>query len=143
MKSLLPLLFLTISAVCATPPTGTQSENPSTVTGIFGHWIGIAPDNTKIEYTFSDDGKVVWTVAGHSIHAKFITKQESKLTQIDIFEFDLPQLEGVRFLGIGEITKNKMKFFGVPSKAGKTDDGSPATRPTFFGNEAIIFDRLD
>ena len=143
MKRLLLLSVLALSVVYLTLRIESQKENHSVGTGIQGHWRGIAPDKSNIEYTFSADGQVVWTVGKHSIHAKFKTKHEAKLTQIDIFEFEQPQLEGFSFLGIAEITKSKMKFYGIPSSVGKSPDGRTVTRPTAFGNDTIIFNRVE
>jgi len=102
----------------------------------------VAPDGSTVGYLFREDGSVVWQIDGHSIRARYEAHVVGGLTEIDIFDFEGPQFEGVRFLGIAEIAGNKMKFFGVPTKNGKTQSGAPAIRPKEFGPDAIIFHRV-
>lgn len=121
----------------------SKADGDSKNVEIVGQWIGVTPENERIEYVFTRDGKVTWIVEKErAIHAKYETEPSGTIIKIDMFDFDIPQLAGFRFLGIAEITETKMKIIGVPVKGGKSPDGTPAERPKNIGKDAIICAKL-
>jgi hypothetical protein len=121
---------------------GCMSPRRSADLALRGHWIGTAPDGLKVGYDFRGDGSMQWEVSGQPpISARYEVSRSGDLLAVDIFELNLPQLSRVRFLGLASIEGNEMKFLGVPSMDGRTENGDLATRPQTFGPETIVFTR--
>ena len=141
------ILFATVLAIitgCALPQKTGKGDAVAKNSAICGRWEGAAPDNSIVGYVFSDDGSVLWSIAGRgSIHAKYEVRNNADLLDVDIYDFDTPKLKNVRFIGIAKIEGECMKFLGVPSKNGRTPDGAIAARPKEFGSKAIVLHRLN
>jgi hypothetical protein len=137
------LVLLTTTALRAAAPSTPEKPASSEATEILGRWEGTAPDGSKIGYLFSKDGQVTWTIGAQKpIQGRYEAKKKADLVELDIFDFDLPQLNGFRFLGIAQVKGDTMKFFGVPTRQGKNRDGSPATHPKEFPGDAITFAKV-
>jgi hypothetical protein len=136
-RLLIALLFVT-SLCSAATPSATAPAAPATA-DIAGLWKGAAPDGSEVSYEFSKDGKVNWTVGNRgAMSGKYEVTRKDNLTRIDLFDFESPRLAGLRFLGIAEVTGDKMKFFFVASKDGKNRDGTPAIHPKEFPADALL-----
>lgn len=110
---------------------------------IAGTWTCITPENERLEYVFAENGNATWTIGGRLVRAKYEARARgANLIEIDMFDFDLPQLAGVRFLGLAKATGDVMILTGVPVKDGKTPDGQPANRPGNVGKDAVTLTRV-
>ena len=108
---------------------------------IIGRWAGRSPSGELVRYDFHDDQSVVWTVESSDspgdVNAKYSVDATRDPREIDIFDFDMPQLRGFRFLGIYQHeTQGILRFYGEPRSPSDTEP-----RPNDFSNEAILLRR--
>lgn len=110
------------------------------VVTLSGEWRGVAPDETVMSYTFEEPDKVVWRVEEEGFRqafpdgltAKYVIRKGEPFMEIDMYDFEHPNFEGIRFLGILEIVDDlTFKMEGTPSHEGD--------RPETFSEEAIVF----
>src|SRR5262245_4899089 len=100
-----------------------------TKSDLFGTWTGIAPDGTRVSYTFTEDGSVVNTVkekgfkfrfGSHGLKAKYAIREGNPYWELDIFDFKDFHLTEIVFRGILEpISANEFKMEGTPSNHGE------------------------
>jgi hypothetical protein len=108
---------------------------------IIGSWAGETPSGDLVRYIFRADRSLVWTVetpdSPGDIAAKYSVNASAEPREVDIFDFDMPQLKGFRFLGIyRHEAGGELLFYGEPRAS---DDAQP--RPTHFSEEAIVLRR--
>lgn len=119
--------------------SGVLAEDKSDF-NLIGEWFAEAPNGDKITYIFKKNGTVDWIVdaktsQGGTIKAKYKIDSSEKLIAIDIFDFDLEQLEEFQFLGIISVKdKNTIQMEG---KLGPKTSNSH--RPKTFSSEALEF----
>ncbi|MDB5318765.1 MAG: hypothetical protein JWN40_396 [Phycisphaerales bacterium] len=105
---------------------------------IIGRWAGRSPSGELVRYDFHADQSVVWTVESADspgdVTAKYSVNATHEPREIDIFDFDMPQLKGFRFLGIYQHeAKGVLRFYGEPRSPNNTEP-----RPKHFSDEAIL-----
>lgn len=84
---------------------------------INGTWIGKARDGTVLQYTFTKAGKVTWIVKHpkfkqafpKGLTGKFKVTMLKPYAHLDITDFNNPQFNGFKFLGILKVI-NKHSF---------------------------------
>ena len=109
---------------------------------LIGRWEGLTPTGDVIRYDFRADHTVVWTVESPDspgdITARYSVDASIEPHGIDIFDFDVQQLHGFRFLGIYQQDDDDeaIRFYGAPR--GPDDDGP---RPAAFPDETIVLRR--
>jgi hypothetical protein len=108
---------------------------------IVGSWAGRSKSGDLVRYDFRADGSVVWMVASADspggIEAKYVVNACAEPPEMDIFDFEMPELKGFRFLAIYRHEPDGgLRFYGEPRRTG---DMEP--RPRQFSIEAIVLRR--
>lgn len=108
---------------------------------IVGSWAGRSQSGDLVRYDFRADGSVVWAVESADspgdISAKYSVNTSAEPREVDIFDFDMPQLKGFRFLAIYRHEPDgALRFYGEP----RCPD-APEPRPHRFSAEAIVLNR--
>lgn len=109
---------------------------------IIGTWSGPSQTGHVVRYDFRADQTVVWTVESPDstgdVVARFSLNTATDPLEIDIFDFESPQLKGFRFLGICRYEADDVvRLYGEPRQA---SDATP--RPNRFSDEAIVLKRM-
>ncbi len=108
---------------------------------IIGRWAGHSTSGELMRYDFRTDQSVIWIVESADspgdVTAKYSINAAREPREIDIFDFDMPQLKGFRFLGIYQCeSRGLLRFYGEPRSPTDTEP-----RPNHFSDEAILLCR--
>ncbi|WP_236891623.1 hypothetical protein [Desulfoluna limicola] len=134
-------IFLTGCAT-SSKPAGEMDRAVETPPSIIGSWKGIRSDGVAIRYQFKADGSMVWGIGDRPpIKAVFTYDGSETPAAVDIFGFQVPQLQGFRYLGIVETLGDSLRFVGIPTKNGLTIQGDVAMRPERFPPDAMWFEK--
>jgi hypothetical protein len=109
---------------------------------VTGKWMGIAPNGDEVTMIFYEDGSMIWSITKtdnreRMLQAKYNVRYNTKPGEIDIFDFNVPELRDHRFLGIIELRgTDKMLMLG------RYTDKQENVRPKKFAEDAIEFTRF-
>jgi hypothetical protein len=108
---------------------------------IIGSWTGETASGDVVRVIFRADQSLIWTVESPDspgdFAATYSLNTSAEPREVDIFDFDMPQLKGFRFLGIYRYeVGGGLLLYGEPRHP---NDAQP--RPTHFSEEAIILHR--
>lgn len=107
---------------------------------LIGEWSGTSKEGSTVTYKFEPNGMLTWDVneasfrqnAPFGLRAKYTIRKRDGLWEIDIYDFDSPQLKDYEFKGIIR-----------PMLEGRFDMEPPSPdsleRPQSFTDNAIIF----
>jgi len=110
---------------------------------IVGKWKGESSFGDKLSYEFKADNTVIWFVDKPTfpgpVTARYTVDYTTKPVQLDMFEFSVDMLKGIKFLGIVEfLSPTKMKMDGI-----RAEIKSDKERPTEFSRDTIEFEKVE
>ncbi len=112
------------------------------VPDIVGFWKSETIDGHYLEYTFEPDGTVLWSVPPEGqVMCKYKTRAGARYPEMDVYDFEMPNSEGIRFHAIFSVAGDTLRIEGVPTKYGLAEDGTIAVRPDSFGTNSIRLKR--
>lgn len=112
------------------------------VPNIVGFWKSEMVDGYRLEFSFNADGTALWSLPPEGqARCKYATSAGTSYPQIDVYDFEMPDSDGIRFRAIYSIEGDELRIDGVPTKYGLAEDGSVAVRPTSFGDNMVLLKR--
>lgn len=118
----------------------SKQANPSSP-NIIGKWLGKGLVGEDVIFHFMTDNSAIWFVDAHDspgpIRVKYSIDYSTNPVQIDIFDFELPRLNGFRLLAIIEFHGNNEMLMD-----GELVKGTKGVRPTRFRGDATLYTRV-
>ena len=105
---------------------------------LLAKWSGISPSGDQISYQFNRGETCIWTYSNKEIGCKFQATLHENGYRVLIYEMAGEQFKDVQFIAWVKIERNKMMFYGYPTKFGRKQSGEKAKWPDTFPNDSII-----
>lgn len=144
LRKLLQLIacFLLISSctsvILLEQPVVDHWNSVQTQKHLLAKWFGVTPGGDQISYQFSRGETCIWTYSGKEIDCKFQATPHETGYRVLIYDMAGEQFKDVQFIAWVKIERNKMMFYGYPTKFGRKQSGERAQWPNMFPNDSIL-----